>query len=83
MIKERYNDLVIKFEKHIGNKKLGEIPKKFMNEENNDVIIHPIEICNKLGKIKAPQIECIIRIEDFFNKNICTIRYRLYSCNYR
>ena len=48
MIKERYNDLVIKFEKHIGNKKLGEILEEFMNEENNNVIIHPIEICNKL-----------------------------------
>ena len=65
-IKERYNDLVIKFEKHIGKKKLGEIPEEFMNEENNNVIIHPIEICNKLGEIKAPQIECTIRIEDFF-----------------
>ena len=31
-IKERYNDLVIKFEKHIGNKKLGEIPEEFVNE---------------------------------------------------
>ena len=53
-----------------------------MNEENSNVIIHPIEICNKLGEIKAPQIECTIRIEDF-NKNICTISYRLYSYNYR
>ena len=39
-----------------------------MNEENNNVIIHPIETCNKLGKIKAPQIECTIRIEDFLIK---------------
>ena len=54
-----------------------------MNIENKNVIIHPIEIGNKLGEIKAPQIECTIRIVDFFNKNICTIRYRLYSCNYR
>ena len=30
--KERYNDSVIKFEKHIGKKKLGEIPEEFMNE---------------------------------------------------
>ena len=65
MIKERHNYLVIKFEKHIGKKKLGEIPEEFMNEENNNVIIHPIT-CNKLGEIKAPQIECTIRIEDFF-----------------
>ena len=39
-----------------------------MNEENNNVIIHHIEICNKLGEIKAPQIECTIRIEDFLIK---------------
>ena len=68
VIKERYNDLVIKFEKNIGNKKLGEIPEEFMNEENNNVIIHPIEIGNKLGEKKAPQIECSIRIEDFLIK---------------
>ena len=61
--KERYNDLVIKFEKHIEMKQLGEIPEEIMNEENNNVIIHPIETCNKLGEIKAPQIECTIRIE--------------------
>ena len=24
-----------------------------MDEENSNVIIHPIEICNKLGEIKA------------------------------
>ena len=24
-----------------------------MNEENNNIIIHPIEICNKLGEIKV------------------------------
>ena len=68
MLKEGYNDLVIKFEKHIGKKKLGEIPKEFMNEENNNVIIHPIETCNKLGEIKSPQIECTIRIEEFLIK---------------
>ena len=68
VIKERYNDLVIKFEKHIGNKNLGEISKEIMNEENNNVIIHPIETCNKLGEIKVPQIECTIRIEDFLIK---------------
>ena len=68
VIKERYNDLVIKFEKHIGKKKLGEILEEFMNEENNNVIIHPIETCNKLGEIKAPQIECTIRIEEFLIK---------------
>ena len=39
-----------------------------MNEENNNVIIHHIELCNKLGEIKAPQIECTIRIEDFLIK---------------
>ena len=39
-----------------------------MNEENNNVIIHPKEICNKLGEIKSPQIECTIRIEDFLIK---------------
>ena len=39
-----------------------------MNIENKNVIIHPIEICNKLGEIKAPQIECTIRIEDFLTK---------------
>ena len=39
-----------------------------MDEENSNVIIHPIEICNKLGEIKAPQIECTIRIEDFLIK---------------
>ena len=65
VLKEGYDDFVIKFEKHIGKKTLGEIPEEFMNEENNNVIIHPIETCNKLGEIKAPQIECTIRIEDF------------------
>ena len=35
-----------------------------MDEENNNIIIHPIETCNKLGEIKAPQIECTIRIEN-------------------
>ena len=83
VIKERYNDIVIKFEKHIGKKKLGEIPEELMNEENNNVIIHPIKTCNKLGEIKAPQIECTIRIKEFLIKKTCTIRYRLYSCNYR
>ena len=39
-----------------------------MNEENNNVIIHPIETCNKLGEIKAPQIECIIRIGEYLIK---------------
>ena len=39
-----------------------------MNEENNNVLIHPIEICNKLGEIKAPQIECTIRIDDVLIK---------------
>ena len=39
-----------------------------MNEENSNVIIHPIEICNKLGKIKVPQIECTIRIKYFLIK---------------
>ena len=39
-----------------------------MNEENNNVILHPIETCNKLGQIKAQQIECIIRIEDYLIK---------------
>ena len=39
-----------------------------MNEENNYVIIHPIEIYNKLEEIKAPQIECTIMIEDFLIK---------------
>ena len=34
-----------------------------MDEENNNIIIHHIETCNKLGEIKAPQIECTIRIE--------------------
>ena len=66
--KDRYNDLVIKFEKHIERKKLVEIPEEIMNEENNNVIIHPIETCNKLGEIKAPQIECTIRIEEFLMK---------------
>ena len=65
MLKERYNDLKIKFEKHIGKKKLDKIPDEFMNEENNQIIIHPIETCNKLGEIKAPQIQCTIRIEIF------------------
>ena len=59
---------MIKFERHIGKKNLGEIPKEFINEENNNVIIHPIETCNKLGEIKEPQIECTIRIEDFLIK---------------
>ena len=48
IIKEGYDDLVTKFEKYIGKKKLGEIPEEFMDEENSNVIIHPIEICNKL-----------------------------------
>ena len=39
-----------------------------MNEENNNEIIHPIETCNKLGEIKAPQIEYTIRIEEFLIK---------------
>ena len=47
MLKERYNDLVMKFEKHIGKKKLGEIPEEYINEENSNVVIHPIETCNK------------------------------------
>ena len=34
-----------------------------MNEENNNVIIHLIETCNKLEEIKTPHIECTIRIE--------------------
>ena len=63
MLKEEYNDLVIKFEKHIGKKKLREIPEEFMNEENNNIIIHLIETCNKLGEIKTPKIECTIRIK--------------------
>ena len=62
VINERYNDLVVKFEKYIGKKKLGEIVEEFMNEENNNVIIHPIKTCDKLGEIKAPQIECKIKI---------------------
>ena len=62
MLKEEYNDLNIKIEKHIGKKKLGEIPEEFMNVENNNMIIHLIETCNKLGEIKASQIECTIRI---------------------
>ena len=68
MLKEGYNNLNIKFEKHIGKKKLEEIPEEFMNEENNNIIIHTIETCNKLGEIKAPQIECTIRIEIFLTK---------------
>ena len=39
-----------------------------MNEENNNIIIHPIETCNKLGEIKVPQIECIIKIEEYLIK---------------
>ena len=39
-----------------------------MNEENNNIIIHPIETCNKLREIKAPQIECTIRIEKILIK---------------
>ena len=42
MLKEGYNDLNIKFEKHREKKKLGEILEEFMNEENNNIIIHPI-----------------------------------------
>ena len=38
-----------------------------MNEEYNNIIIHPIETCNKLGEIKTPQIDYTIRIEFFFN----------------
>ena len=68
LIKEGYNDLVTKFENYIGKKKLGETPEELMDEENSNVIIHPIQICNKLGEIKAPQIECTIRIEDFLIK---------------
>ena len=68
VLKEGYIDLNTKFEKHIGKKKLGEILEEFMNEENNNIIIHPIETCNKLGEIKAPQIECTIRIEIFLIK---------------
>ena len=62
VLKEGYNDLNIKFVKHIGKKKLGEILEEIMNEENNNIIIHPIETCNKFGEIKASQIECTIRI---------------------
>ena len=68
LIKEGYNNLVTKFEKYVGKKKLGEIPEEFMDKANSNVIIHSIEICNKLGEIKAPQIECTIRIEDFLIK---------------
>ena len=39
-----------------------------MDEENNQIIIHPIETCNKLSEIKAPQIVCTIRIEIFLIK---------------
>ena len=39
-----------------------------MNEESNNIIIHPIETCNKLEEIKAPQIECTIRIVEFLLK---------------
>ena len=56
VLKEGYNYLNIKFEKYIRKKKLEEIPKEFMNEENNNIIIRPIETCNKLGEIKTPQI---------------------------
>ena len=84
MLKEGYNDLNIKFEKHIGKKKLGEILEEFMNEENNNIIIHPIETCNKLGEIKAPQIECTIRIYIYILiKTHALLEYRLYPCNYR
>ena len=57
MVKEDYIDLFIKFEKHIGKKKLREIPEEFINEENNNIIIHPIEtltsenaVCNYVPK---------------------------------
>ena len=63
MLKERYNNLKIKFEKHIRKKKLDQTLEEFMKEENNQIIIHPIETCNNnLKKIKAPQIECTKRI---------------------
>ena len=68
IIKEGFNDLVTKFEKYIGKKKLEDIPEEFMDEENSNVIIHPIEICNKLREIKTPQIEGTIRVEDFLIK---------------
>ena len=68
MLNEGYNNLNINFEKYIENKKLGEISEEFINEENNNIIIHHIETCNKLGEIKAPQIKCTIRIEIFLIK---------------
>ena len=37
-----------------------------MSEE--EIIVHPIKICNKLGNIKAPQIECTIRIRNYLIK---------------
>ena len=63
MLKERYKDLKMKFEKHIGKKKLDEIPEEFMNEENNQIIIHQIETCNKLGEKKGTS-------NRMYNKNI-------------
>ena len=31
-------------------------------------IVHPIKICNKLENIKAPQVECTIRIRNYLIK---------------
>ena len=37
-----------------------------MSEE--EIIVHPIKICNKLGNIKAPQVECTIGIGNYLIK---------------
>ena len=50
----------------MGKHKLEEILEELMSTEKT--IIHPIKICNKLGNIKAPQVECTIRIRNYLIK---------------
>ena len=64
--KENYSELNKYFKKYLGKRKLEEIPEELMSEEEK--IVHPIKICNELENIKAPQVECTIRIRNYLIK---------------
>ena len=66
LLKETYYELNKYFEKYLVKRKLEEIPKELMSEEEKNV--HLIKMCNKLGNIKAPQVECTIRIRNYLIK---------------
>ena len=50
----------------MGKQKLEEISEELMSTK--ETIIHPVKICNKLGNIKAPQVECTIRMRNYLIK---------------